>query len=85
MCKDNAVGPSFRAIHDMGAEIGTQFDRGLLALKAVSEAEAQLQAEEMAKKAAAETAAAQAAADKAAAQAEADAAAAAKKQPKAHR
>ncbi len=69
-------------VHDMGKDIGTDFDRGLLALKNVSEAEAKRQAEEAARKAAADAAAAQAAADAAAAQAAADAAA--KKHPKAH-
>ena len=61
--------------HDMGDDIGKDFDKGLLALKTVSETEAKRQAEEMAKKAAADAAAAQAAADAAAAQAEAAAAA----------
>jgi len=61
---------------DMDASVGKDFDKGLLALKGVSEAEAKRQAEEAAKKAAADAAAAQAAADAAAAQAAAAAAAA---------
>ncbi len=70
--------------HNFTADIGTDFDKGLLAMKTVSEAEAKRQAEEAAKKAAADAAAAQAAADAAAAQAAA-AAAAAKPHPKGHK
>jgi len=75
---------AFSLFHDFTADIGKDFDRGLLAMKTVSEAEAKRQAEEMARKAAADAAAAQAAADAAAAQAAA-AAAAAKPHPKGHR
>jgi hypothetical protein len=60
---------AFSLFKDMDANIGPDFEKGLLALKTVSEAEAKRQAEEMAKKAAADAAAAQAAADAAAAQA----------------
>ncbi|MGO9830566.1 MAG: SRPBCC family protein [Myxococcaceae bacterium] len=77
--ENNFMMKAVSLFHDMGADIGGDFDRGLASLKAVSEAEAKRQAEEMAKKAAADAAAAQAAADAAAAQA-----AAAKPHPKGH-
>lgn len=72
---------AFSLFHDMDASAGQDFDKGLLALKGVSEAEAKRQAEEAARKAAAD-AAAQAAADAAA---QAAAAAAAPKPAKGHR
>lgn len=78
---NNFVGKAFSMFMDMDAAIGKDFEKGLLALKTVSEKEAQRQAEEAAKQAAADAAIAQAAADAAAAAA-AEAAAAAKKAPK---
>jgi hypothetical protein len=72
---------AFSLFHDMDADIGKDFEKGLASMKTVAETEAKLQAEAAAKKAAAEAAAAaqaqaQAAADAAAA---AEAAAKAKK------
>lgn len=75
------VGKAFSLFRDMDAHIGQDFEKGLLALKGASEAEAKRQAEEMARKAAAD-AAAQAAADAAA---QAATAAAAAKPAKGHR
>jgi hypothetical protein len=74
--ENNFMMKAISLVHDMDTDIGKEFDQGLSNLKAVSEAEAKRQAEEMARKAAADAAAAQAAADAAAAQAAADAAAA---------
>ncbi len=74
--ENNFMMKAVSLFHDMGADIGGDFDRGLASLKAISEAEAKREAEEMAKKAATDAAAAQAAADAAAAQAAAAAAAA---------
>ncbi len=74
--ENNFVMKGFSLVHDMDTDIGKEFDQGLAKLKAVSEAEAKRQADEMAKKAAADAAAAQAAADAAATQAAAAAAAA---------
>lgn len=82
--ENNFVMKAFSLVHDTDGEIAKEFDQGLTQMKAVSEAEAKRQAEEMAKKAAADAAAAQAAADAAAAEAAA-AAASAKTKPKGHR
>jgi Polyketide cyclase / dehydrase and lipid transport len=79
--ENNFMMKAFSMVHDMDSEVGKDFDKGLLQLKAVSEAEAKRQAAVMAKKAAEDAAAAQAAADAAAAQA----AAAAAKPAKGHR
>jgi Polyketide cyclase / dehydrase and lipid transport len=70
--ENNFVMKAISLVHDMDLEVGKDFERGLLALKGVSETEAKRQADEAARKAAAE-----AAAQAAAAQAAADAAAAA--------
>jgi hypothetical protein len=72
--ENNFVGKAFSLFMDMDAAIGKDFEKGLLALKTVSEAEAKRLADEAAKKAAADAEAAKAAADAAAAQAAADAA-----------
>jgi hypothetical protein len=72
---------AFSLFRDMDASAGKDFDKGLLALKGFSEAEAKRQAEEAARKAAAD-AAAQAAANS---EAQAAAAAVAAKPPKGHR
>jgi Polyketide cyclase / dehydrase and lipid transport len=74
--ENNFVMKAMSIVHDMDADIGKDFDRGLAALKSVSEAEAKRQAAEAARKAAADAAAAQAAAELAAQQAAAEAAAA---------
>jgi hypothetical protein len=70
------VTKAYSLFTDMDKSVGKDFEKGLLALKTVSEAEAKRQADEAMKKAAADAAAAQAAADAAAAQAAAAAAAA---------
>jgi hypothetical protein len=74
--ESNFVMKAISLVHDMDADVGKDFERGLLALKTVSEAEATRQAAEAARKAAADAAAAQAAAELAAQQAAAEAAAA---------
>ena len=75
--ENNFVMKGMSLFHDMDADIGKDFDRGLASLKAVSETEAKREAAEMAaQKAAADAAAAQAAAALAAADAAAAAAAA---------
>jgi Polyketide cyclase / dehydrase and lipid transport len=82
--ENNFVMKAMSLFHDMDAEIGKDFDKGLTDLKSISEAEAKrLATEEMARKAAADAAAAQAAAAQAAA--DAAAAAAAAKPHKAHK
>jgi hypothetical protein len=76
---NNFVMKAMSLVQDMDASVGKDFEKGLLAMKAISEAEAKRQAEAAAKKAAADAAAAaQAVADAAAAEA---AAAAAKAKP----
>jgi Polyketide cyclase / dehydrase and lipid transport len=81
--ENNFMMKAFSLFSDMDTSVGKDFEKGLLALKGVSEAEAKRQAEETARKAAADAAAAaQAANDAAAAQA---AAAAAAKPAKGHK
>ncbi len=75
--ENNFVMKAISLVHDIDVDVGKEFEKGLLAMKGVSEAEAKRQADEAARKAAAE-AAAQAAATQAAADAAAAAAAAAK-------